>query len=58
MIVNGYEMQTTFWQDFSIADRFGIDAIKDTHSRSEIMKEALEKMTKEYENRKFKSASK
>ena len=37
MIVNGYEMQTTFWQDFSIADRFGIDAIKDTHSLSEIM---------------------
>lgn len=35
-----------------------IDAIKDTHSLSEIMKEALEKMTKEYENRKFKSASK
>ena len=35
-----------------------IDAIKDTHSLSEIMKDALEKMTKEYENRKFKSASK
>ena len=35
-----------------------IEAIKDTHSLSEIMKEALEKMTKEYENRKFKSASK
>lgn len=35
-----------------------IDAIKDTHSLSEIMKDALDKMTKEYENRKFKSASK
>ena len=35
-----------------------IDAIKDTHSLSEIMKDSLEKMTKEYENRKFKSASK
>lgn len=35
-----------------------IDAIKDTHSLSEIMKDALEKMTKEYESRKFKSASK
>lgn len=35
-----------------------IDAIKDTHSLSEIMKDALDKMTNEYENRKFKSASK
>ena len=35
-----------------------IDAIKDTHSLSEIMKDSLEKMTKEYENRKFNSASK
>lgn len=34
MIVNGYEMQTTFWQDFSIADRFGIDAVKDTYNRA------------------------
>lgn len=34
------------------------NAIKNTHSLSEIMKDALEKMTKEYENRKFKSASK
>ena len=28
---NGYEMKTTFWQDFTIADAFGIDAIKDTY---------------------------
>lgn len=28
--VKGQEPQTTFWQDFSIADKFGIDAIKDT----------------------------
>ena len=34
-----------------------LDAIKNTHSLSEIMKEALEKMTKEYETRKFKNAS-
>ena len=34
-----------------------IDAIR-PHSLSEIMKDSLEKMTKEYENRKFKSASK
>lgn len=25
---------TTFWQDFSIADRFGIKAIKDTYKRA------------------------
>lgn len=35
-----------------------IAAINNTHSLSEIMKEALENMTKEYENRKFKNASK
>lgn len=33
-------------------------AIRNTHSLSEIMKDALDKMTKEYEKRKFKSASK
>lgn len=27
---NGYKPITTFWQDFSIADNFGIDAIEDT----------------------------
>jgi len=27
------EFKTTFWQDFSIADRFGINAIKDTYKR-------------------------
>ena len=32
--------------------------ISNTHSLSEIMKEPLEKMSKEYENRKFKNASK
>lgn len=25
---------TTFWQDFSIADRFGVDAIQDTYNRA------------------------
>lgn len=34
------------------------DAIENTHSLSEIMKDALERMSKEYERRKFKSASK
>ena len=31
---NGYEMQTTFPMDFSIADAFGIKAIKDTYNRA------------------------
>ena len=30
----GYKFITTFWQDFSIADKFGIDAIKDTYTRA------------------------
>lgn len=34
-----------------------LNAIKNTHSLSEIMKDALEKMSKEYETRKFKNAS-
>lgn len=29
-----YECKTTFWMDFSIADRFGIKAIKDTYRRA------------------------
>lgn len=31
---NGYAMTTTFWQDFTIADHFGVDAIKDTFTRA------------------------
>lgn len=34
-----------------------LEAIRNTHSLSEIMKDALEKMTREYEMRKFKNAS-
>lgn len=34
MTVNGYETKTTFWQDFSIADHFGIRAIQDTYRRA------------------------
>ena len=30
----GYETFTTFWEDFSIADRFGAKAIKDTYKRA------------------------
>ena len=31
---NGYTMTTTFFEDFSIADAFGIPAIKDTYKRA------------------------
>ncbi len=34
ILENGYELKTTFWDDFTIADAFGEDAIKDTFSRS------------------------
>ena len=34
ILENGYEMQTTFWEDFSIADAFGASAIKDTFNMS------------------------
>lgn len=30
----GYKPITTFYQDFSIADAFGVDAIKDTYNRA------------------------
>ena len=32
--MTGYKPQTTFWQDFSIADKFGISAVKDTFNRA------------------------
>lgn len=34
MNVNGYETMTTFWEDFSIADHLGIEAVKDTYNRA------------------------
>ena len=34
MSENGYTVQTTFWEDFTIADLFGLSAIKDTYSRA------------------------
>lgn len=34
VLENGYELQTTFWMDFTIADAFGSDAISDTFSRA------------------------
>lgn len=30
----GYKPMTTFWDDFSIADAFGIKAVKDTYKES------------------------
>ena len=32
--LNGYEPQTTFWEDFSIADKFGKEAVQDTYNRA------------------------
>lgn len=32
--MTGYKPITTFYQDFSIADKFGIGAIKDTYNRA------------------------
>lgn len=32
--MTNYEMKTTFWTDFNIADRFGLDAIEDTYKRA------------------------
>ena len=32
--IPGYETKTTFWNDFSIADRFGTSAIRDTYKRA------------------------
>ena len=31
--LTGYKPQTTFYKDFSIADAFGVSAIKDTYKR-------------------------
>ena len=30
----GYTPKTTFWEDFSIADKFGLAAVKDTYNRA------------------------
>lgn len=34
MAQRGYTVQTTFWEDFSIADRFGKSAVLDTFKRA------------------------
>lgn len=30
----GYNLMTTFWEDFSIADKYGIAGVKDTYRRA------------------------
>ena len=32
--ITGYKPISTFWDDFSIADKFGIESIKDTYNRA------------------------
>lgn len=32
--MTGYKPKTTFWLDFTIADNFGADAVKDTYNRA------------------------
>ena len=32
--LNGYKPKTTFWEDFSIADFYGIKAVEDTYKRA------------------------
>ena len=34
MKLGDYECQTTFWIDFSIAEKFGVDAVQDTYNRA------------------------
>lgn len=31
---NGYDLITTFWEDFSIADKHGVAGVKDTYKRA------------------------
>ena len=51
-------IETAFADDKpSIRTEDILEAIKNTHSLSEIMKDALDRMKKEYETRKFKNAS-
>lgn len=34
MQMSGYEPKTTFWSDFTIADKYGVDGIEDTFNRA------------------------
>lgn len=33
-LMNGYRFTSTFWEDFTLADVFGEDAVKDTYKRA------------------------
>ena len=51
-------VENTFADDkTSLSTDYIISSINNTHSLSEIMKESLNKLSKEYETRKFKNAS-
>ena len=51
-------VESAFADDkYSVQTKDFLEAIKNTHSLSEIMADALKKMAKEYETRKFKNAS-
>lgn len=34
ILENGYEIKTTFWSDFTIAEKFGIKAIRETFNNA------------------------
>ena len=34
ILENGYEIKTTFWSDFTIAEKFGISAIRETFNNA------------------------
>lgn len=34
ILENGYELKTTFWNDFTIADTYGVEAVNDTFNRA------------------------
>lgn len=34
LVENGYDLITTFWEDFSIADKYGVAGVKDTYKRA------------------------
>lgn len=42
---NSERVETTFWEDFSIAERFGVNAIKDTYKRALEWKNNIKYMT-------------
>lgn len=44
----GLTIQTTFWDDFSIADRFGVKAVNDTYKRGFVYAKADYKYLTEF----------